>query len=63
MGESTSSIKPLSSQRGGMGALPYDGGVMFRVWARFAPSVFVVGTFNAWSTAAHPLAPDGDSEY
>ncbi len=54
---------PVSSSRGGMGALPYAGGVTFRVWAKFAPAVFVVGDFNQWNTAAHPLARDGDSGY
>ena len=53
----------VSSSRLGMGAIPYQGGVTFRVWAKFAPSVFVAGDFNNWSTTANPLAPDGDSGY
>jgi 1,4-alpha-glucan branching enzyme len=46
-----------------MGALPYDGGVMFRVWAKFAASVSVVGSFNNWVTTANPLAQEGESGY
>src|SRR5579863_4979744 len=54
---------PVSSSRLGMGAIPYPGGVTFRVWAKFAPSVSVAGDFNSWSTTATPLAPDGSSGY
>src|SRR5881394_1712796 len=43
----------------GMGALAYDGGVAFRVWAPFASSVSVAGTFNGWSPTASPLAHEG----
>jgi 1,4-alpha-glucan branching enzyme len=46
-----------------MGAIPYAGGVTFRVWSMFADSVSVVGDFNSWSTAATPLARDGTSNY
>jgi 1,4-alpha-glucan branching enzyme len=46
-----------------MGAICYPGGVTFRVWAKFAPSVSVVGDFNGWDQTANPLAPDGDSGY
>jgi 1,4-alpha-glucan branching enzyme len=48
-----------------MGAIPYDGGVTFRVWAKFPAQgkVSVVGDFNGWNTTANPLAPDGDSGY
>ncbi len=54
---------PVSSANRGMGAIPYAGGFSFRVWAKFAPSVFVIGDFNGWNIAANPLAPDGDSGY
>src|SRR5215212_1099840 len=43
-----------------LGATPHDGGTLFRVWAPFAHAVAVAGTFNGWSTAANPLARDGD---
>ena len=43
----------------GMGAVPYDGGVAFRVWAPFASSVSVAGTFNGWNATAAPLGRDG----
>lgn len=56
-------VTPLSSQKGGMGAIAYESGVTFRVWAKFAPEVAVAGDFNGWDTAANPLARDGDSGY
>ena len=39
-----------ASQRPGMGAIPYAGGVTFRVWAPFASNVVVAGGFNGWNT-------------
>ena len=39
--------------------MPYDGGVACRVWAPFASSVSVAGTFNGWSPTAAPLGQDG----
>jgi 1,4-alpha-glucan branching enzyme len=41
-----------------MGALPHDAGTTFRVWAPHATAVSVVGTFNDWDAARHPLARD-----
>jgi len=53
-----------ASNRPYMGAIPFsDGaqtGTTFRVWAPFATSVAVAGDFNAWSTSANPLFPEGD---
>ncbi len=43
-----------------MGALPHNGGMTFRVWAPHATAVAVVGTFNDWDAARHPLARDAD---
>ena len=51
---------PAPSPRPGMGAVPYDGGTMFRVWAPHAVAVFVTGTFDRWARDATPLARDGD---
>lgn len=39
----------------GMGAIPHAGGVTFRVWAPHAERVSVIGTFNGWDGAKHPL--------
>lgn len=44
----------------GMGALPYDGGVAFRVWAPHASSVSVFGTFNEWRNDANPLEAEAN---
>ena len=41
-----------------MGALPHANGTTFRVWAPHATAVSVVGTFNDWDAACHPLARD-----
>jgi 1,4-alpha-glucan branching enzyme len=43
------------AKHAGMGAIPHDGGVAFRVWAPHAQRVFVTGSFNDWSQDAHPL--------
>lgn len=51
---------PVRSRRPGMGAVPFDGGVTFRVWAPNAQRVFVAGTFSGWAPAVHPLARDAD---
>ncbi len=42
-----------------MGALPFPGGVAFRVWAPHADAVAVVGDFNDWSDDRDHLAHDG----
>lgn len=43
-----------------MGALPFAGGVFFRVWAPHADSVAVIGDFNDWSESANPLSSEGN---
>ncbi len=50
----------LPSARPGMGTILYAGGAAFRVWAPFASSVCVAGTFNAWSPTANPFASEGN---
>jgi 1,4-alpha-glucan branching enzyme len=40
-----------ASKRPGMGAIPYDGGTTFRVWAPNASAVSVTGTFTGWKEA------------
>jgi 1,4-alpha-glucan branching enzyme len=39
----------------GLGSILYEGGVAFRVWAPHASMVSVIGTFNNWDPALHPL--------
>lgn len=51
------------SSRPGVGAIPYAGGTTFRTWAPNATSVRVAGTFNGWSTTAHPLAGEGGGSW
>lgn len=46
-----------------MGALPYSGGVTFRVWAPNATAVNVAGTFNAFSASANPLVSEGNGNW
>ena len=49
---------PSPSPKPGMGAIPYDDGTTFRVWAPHATGVAVVGTFNGWDASRHPLVRD-----
>jgi 1,4-alpha-glucan branching enzyme len=49
---------PRPSTRHGVGAIPYAGGVTFRVWAPHADAVSVVGSFNDWDPARDPMAPE-----
>jgi 1,4-alpha-glucan branching enzyme len=51
------------STRPGMGAVPYSGGVTFRVWAPNATSVKVAGTFNSFSATANPLYAEGNGNW
>ena len=61
LGTLTNLIRPVSpTSQTGMGAIPYEGGVAFRVWAPHADQVFVAGTFNKWSRRRTPLAREGN---
>lgn len=44
----------------GMGALPQERGVAFRVWAPHATAVHVVGDWNKWKPKATPLTHEGN---
>lgn len=48
--------KTKPSKHKGMGAIPYDGGTSFRVWAPHADGVAVAGSFNNWSSNENQLA-------
>jgi 1,4-alpha-glucan branching enzyme len=50
----------VTTSRPGMGSVPYEQGATFRVWAPNADSVAVAGSFNEWSTQAHPLTHEGN---
>jgi 1,4-alpha-glucan branching enzyme len=45
-----------------MGAIPYPGGTMFRVWAPHAEGVAVTGSFDDWAGDRHRLARDDDGD-
>lgn len=48
--------------RPGMGAIPHEAGVAFRVWAPHAEAVSFVGSFNGWVACKHPMTrenPEG----
>jgi 1,4-alpha-glucan branching enzyme len=47
----------------GMGAIPLKRGVGFRVWAPHATGCSVVGSFNDWDAAAHPLAAEENGHW
>jgi 1,4-alpha-glucan branching enzyme len=49
--------------RAGMGAIPHEAGVAFRVWAPHAQHVSVVGTFNGWDKSKHPLTSENSDGY
>jgi 1,4-alpha-glucan branching enzyme len=50
-----------ASGRPGMGAIVYDGGTTFRVWAPFAERVWVTGDFNGWGWT--PLASEHNGNF
>ncbi len=42
------------------GSKSLPGGAAFRVWAPFASSVFVAGSFNGWDASSLPLSSEGN---
>ena len=44
----------------GMGAIPHEGGIAFRVWAPYAKAVSVVGGFNDFQPTANPMAHEAE---
>jgi 1,4-alpha-glucan branching enzyme len=44
-----------------MEALPHESGVAFRIWAPHADAVYATGSFNQWSSDAHPLTKQDGS--
>lgn len=44
----------------GMGSIPHENGVYFRVWAPHAKKVFVTGDFNDWSKNKHAMTHEGN---
>jgi 1,4-alpha-glucan branching enzyme len=58
--ETASEETGAQSKAAGMGALPLEQGVAFRVWAPHAEEVTVVGEFNRWNTQRNPLTSEGN---
>jgi 1,4-alpha-glucan branching enzyme len=59
MSKSTTAAAPVTRIEG-MGSIPHDNGVYFRVWAPHAKKVFVTGEFNNWSKNKHPMTHEGN---
>ena len=57
--EAHTAPKPATDVHAGMGAIPHDHGVAFRVWAPHADKVFVTGGFNNWSADVNPMVHEG----
>lgn len=53
-----STVMQLKHQ--GMGAIPNESGVAFRVWAPHAKAVSVIGSFNDWNAESHRMEPEGN---
>ena len=51
------------SPHAGMGAIPHEGGVAFRVWAPHADQVSVTGSFNGWAEDAAPMTREDDGTW
>ena len=47
----------------GLGAIPHEGGVAFRVWAPHAQQAAVIGTFNDWDGGKCPSRADTESNW
>ncbi len=58
-----STAMATNKQIAGMGCIPHQEGVAFRVWAPHAHEIRLVGTFNDWSEDSHALAREGDHWY
>src|SRR5436309_1584836 len=54
---------PAPAVHAGMGAIPHDKGVAFRVWAPHAEAVSVIGAFNNWEAGKHPLTRENPEGY
>jgi len=59
MSKSTTAAEPVNHVEG-MGSIPHDNGVYFRVWAPHAKKVFVTGEFNNWSKNKHSMTHEGN---
>src|SRR5688572_11044175 len=49
-----------SHRKEGMGSIPHEHGVFFRVWAPHAKKVYVTGDFNDWSDSKDEMTHESD---
>jgi 1,4-alpha-glucan branching enzyme len=61
LAQSSDSAAP--SKHSGMGAVVYDGGVAFRVWAPDASHVWVRGEFDQWATPGTKMPSEGNGNF
>src|SRR5689334_10061291 len=61
--QAAASASLQASTRPGMGAVPYSGGVSFRVWAPYATRVWVAGDFNGFSATANELGNEFNGNF
>ncbi|QDU78126.1 1,4-alpha-glucan branching enzyme GlgB [Bremerella volcania] len=47
----------------GMGPIPHDSGVAFRLWAPHADSVSLIGTFNDWDPKTMPMQAEENGRW
>src|SRR5689334_10807268 len=60
MSKKSTTLAAPATRVEGMGAIPHENGVYFRVWAPHAKKVFVTGTFNNWAKNKHQMTHEGN---
>ncbi|MEW4454997.1 alpha-amylase family glycosyl hydrolase [Bremerella sp. JC817] len=63
MATASGSSSATSSVHSGMGPIPHESGVAFRLWAPHAEQVSIVGTFNDWDASAMPMQQEKNGNW